>query len=569
MLIFYIYRIFLVALLPIFAEVYHVKPVKTHDGVYFEKVGKMQLYSEAYNLHITIDTRGIINKVQETLDFINLMDYLNQNADSKMLIYQANCLLEKSKLLNNSPTVIDQKRFKRVIDTVGSLSKFLFGIMNDQDRSAILENVNSLYKGLQDVKKFAASSVILVQSQIDNYLDFKNLTQWNFSQVNKEYQKLGTNFTSSKVFNIKLNLDYLSNKIDSLLQILTFSKLNPTILSPIRFTSILKDIEKSLPKNRTLPFSPTFLTYYYTHLETNFEIFPNFIVLSYKIPILQVEIHEIKKLYTFPIKMENSTTFAILNVRQEYFTHALNKQTDYHLRSEVELNNCVIKTFDNYFCTNQRSSYTMFTKEYEKTEECIAAKAFSIEDKSACSDLYNVYNFNATIWYQISGNEWFFVAPFSTKIMIICDLDQIYEIYVNDMGIFTLNEKCKAHANVFLSPSLIFTHKVNIDLISHDFPTTDLTTVIQKLPNLLISEPIPSLNISYEKINTNKFLLERAIELKELANIYIKPKVVAIDSYNWFDFGFDSNIMLFGGLSITTILILIIVVYCACKCFCK
>lgn len=177
--------------------------------------------------------------------------------------------------------------------------------------------------------------------------------------------------------------------------------------------------------------------------------------------------------------MENSTTFAILNVRQEYFTHTLNRQTDFHLRSEEELNKCVIKNFDNYYCTAQRSSYTMFTKEYEKTEECIAAKAFSLEDKSACSELFNVYNFNATIWSQISGNEWFFVAPFPTKIMIICDLDQIYKIYVNNMGIFTLNDACKAHANVFLSPSVIFNHNVDINLISHEFSTDDLTTVIQ------------------------------------------------------------------------------------------
>ena len=44
------------------------------------------------------------------------------------------------------------------------------------------------------------------------------------------------------------------------------------------------------------------------------------------------------------------------------------------------------------------------------------------------------------------------MAPFEIKVISICDLDQMIENFVSNMGILNLNEKCKAHANVMLSP---------------------------------------------------------------------------------------------------------------------
>lgn len=183
------------------------------------------------------------------------MSFLDKkNIVVKSLLNQVNNLEARSNVFNNSPVEEYQKRSRLAFETKGSLSKFLFGIMNDDDRVAILKNINNLYTGLNDVRAFAESSVFFVQSQIDNFMDFKNLTQWNFKQVDNGFRKMHIYITNSIEFNLKLTLDYLSDKLDSLLHILTFSKLNPTILSPVRFTNILKTIEMSLPKNRTLPF---------------------------------------------------------------------------------------------------------------------------------------------------------------------------------------------------------------------------------------------------------------------------------------------------------------------------
>ena len=203
-----------------------------------------------------------------------------------------------------SPVFHNSARKKRgLVNTIGSIFNLLFGIMDNDDRVAINKDINNHYKNDEKVKVYMEQSALLIQSQIDEYSRFKALNQITFQKiqllVNHLLNKLDPDSEeqivriSTAMNKIGESIEYLNEKFNFLLQVMTFNRINPNIVDPVRIFELLHQVESLLPKNRSLPFSHNDLAFYYTHLETTFEVFPNFIVLFYEIPIFFNEVYHV------------------------------------------------------------------------------------------------------------------------------------------------------------------------------------------------------------------------------------------------------------------------------------
>lgn len=215
------------------------------------------------------------------------------------------------------------------------------------------------------------------------------------------------------------------------------------------------------------------------------------------------------ELYTFPIKINDSETIAVLDIDKPYFLH--NEEEDsYKLLDEFTIKNCKIKIDEKYICS--KYSNDMIFNNDTSLVECIITK-FKNMPTNNCLDYYNVYKFNEAIFYRIDFKKWLFVTPSEESITGSCTgIEKFFVRKIKGMGIIEINTNCKAISRVNLIPSVLYELNLNISIYDHN---EDLTQLINNL-EIENAEVIPQFNISLDNINTASFLKEKVKDLKSL-----------------------------------------------------
>jgi len=84
---------------------------------------------------------------------------------------------------------------------------------------------------------------------------------------------------------------------------------------------------------------------------------------------------------------------------------------------------------------------------------------------ASCSQ--RIVDLNHTLWIQLDGNEWLFVAPAPDVLTVLCSKHEPMDVKLSGTGKLQLNPMCKAYGSRFFiqSHAAIVSNRTNKDII--------------------------------------------------------------------------------------------------------
>jgi hypothetical protein len=542
-----------------------VEEFNNYNGVYLDSMGQIEYYSELWKVCITIDIKQLATNIRDIYFQTQNLCAVISKKFSHLKESDKTCkVLEASlnELREEFTLFLSYKPTRGLIDPLGGVLNFLIGTMDNDDRVRIDDNINQLYKNQEEIRNFQKQSTTFMKSFVDDYSDFKLLVHESLftieGSIRSNYylyqEQLRRLDVVSLLQTLHLAHDVIKNKVQMFFDIIITEKLNPTVLHPLKLIKNLEEIQKQLPKKRYLPFKFNDLPNYYTHTKVSTEIYKTFATLSFEIPILSNNKFNLYKIVSFPVKINESDTIAILDVTKPLA--AINPSSEVvHLLTNSDLQSCSIKLFQYFICPHSTNNEDIVSMEGD-INNCILSKFKNVLNEK-CNSFYKLYKFKETLYYRLENNKWLFIAPSPEELTLYCEHgdEEFYKARIKNMGTITINETCKASGRLPLIPTLLKIKKIKIDLLSANF-SEDLSYLIKDL-EIKNAEPIPSLNISLDQINTVEFLKSQVQDLKTVAE---KPLLTEIKENK-------SSYILFIFFIIALIIILIILVVVIIFCF--
>jgi hypothetical protein len=177
---------------------------------------------------------------------------------------------------------------------------------------------------------------------------------------------------------------------------------------------------------------------------------------------------------------------------------------------------------------------------------------------SSCSQ--RVVEINQTIWTQLHGNEWLYVAPQTDVLTVLCSKHEPSDIAIVGTGKLMLHSACKAYgARVLIqAQTLMFSNNTDKDIIpplSLDYDCCAPEEKNSKLNAIHLDLPL-------------KNVINHLDDLK-LASHKVEEVDILISEQEWkirqSKYDYHLSFLSYVGM-ITTSLVIIILCYCCCKC---
>jgi hypothetical protein len=285
-------------------------------------------------------------------------------------------------------------------------------------------------------------------------------------------------------------------------------------VQPSKLIKYLNQIEADLPDKKHLPFKTENLAKYYTYIKATSTITTNFVIIRFDIPIIGSEKYDLYKIRSFPIKIKNTNSMAVIDMD---FNHAAVSKVDnkLYLMTEGEINSCTIKLHQSKIC----SRYTQEINQHLSLNKCITDKFNNVQNHS-CTQFYSIEKLDKTMYFRIAFNKWLFIAPKPEEIKIFCAkrLKDVINVIIEETGTLEIEEDCTIIGKISLTPFKIDKRKFNISIVTDTFGDMEyLTNKFETDKDLL------KFKLGGEWNKTSLEFLEKQIKtLDKLANKTIK-----------------------------------------------
>lgn len=436
------------------------------DGIFAESLGKLHITDKSWHVvtYIGLDTLENNFKIAKNMygEFVNMCrniginDYLN---NERIIILKRKMSeveqqkLEVFKMLQNK----DSARIKRALGPlvyVGNVYKYLFGLMNEEDKKFIDEKISLLDESNEQTLSLLENQTRIIKNKFlmceENFKHYEN--------VMKEHEVFTNNKTEiwrKIMFYDAIMHRYitdLDSDCNSLINAIVFAnegQIHPKLISHDNVVDLVKSIQLS-ESNFDIPFSsdnPTLgeisriskITIYYENSKINYVI---------DIPLLEKESFTIYKYYCVPNPIRNSSLFTFISPNSRFT--ALNSDRDKYINlNEWQLNACK-KSKKGYICENP----PIFTNNENNPCEIKILMHQKADVQNNCD--IRVKALYQPLFQKLSKiNSWLYSSPTNTILKIICN-DNIYEEILSGSGLIFLEPQCKAKTNLaILKPTKI------------------------------------------------------------------------------------------------------------------
>lgn len=561
-------------------------------GLYYEHRGEAQLYNVEWKLVTYVNlseidrTFDVIKKyVKLTVQFCDAhvdAHWINQTRCKSSVRNIENKLLdlEDTKLLIITSTRKDEQplRVKRgVFNFIGSVSKILFGTMDEDDASYYADKISEIEKDQVDMLKLTREQVTIVKSTLrsingtlqdiihnENVLD-KGMESMS-KHVNEQTGKIKEMFS---VASLAIEMNKHSILLNSLIKdtkqdyemilsaVMNAQKgiLQPHIISPAKIIKLVKDGIANIPSDLSLPF-PLSVTYSSVLLKLmEYDVFLHNNVLGYviRLPLTDNVKFNVYNVHPLPIATKDSvSTFVFIQPEKEFLFIDMVKQ--YYVKiNKVEFNNCKVLNNRWRVC---KQEYPVLSSHLH--EECEAKLLQHVKDiPSDCSQ--RVVKLSHTLWTQLESSEWLFVSPIAETLTVSCIGQQPSDVILNGTGKIKFLKSCKGYGSTTLiqSQGMIRSNVTNNDIIPqisleydcclYNNQKVNLSEVLLELPMTHMVNHLADLGVASHKISE----VERIIDEQEWKlNHRTNNKHLSFLSY----------------LGLTLMLIMIMVCCCTCRC---
>lgn len=356
----------------------NITMINSNTGLYIEELALIKTYHTEWNLVTYINLSTYVHDFQILKEMLSSADQICTNTiDKSKNLYPDNWIatfinLDCKKIIFNLFSIIQDldeyhskwfmsnqnERSKRgLIDPIGSLSKFLFGTLAEEDAKNYNQQFQKLYDHNLKQDIIITRQTSLIQSAVNmlnNSLSSTNssiiIIQNHITEVSKKL------FTYIDFIIIKSLLNDLLNYLT--LSIMKFSNNqkiflssislgpnnmnNPTLIPPKLFFDQLKKIQSIISTQELdlpLPLTNSNLATFYQLSKAESRIYNNNLIVCFTLPLISTQTYSLFKSTSFPYKIQNNL-FSYIIPHHEYV--ALDSVKDKYIPiTNSELENCL------------------------------------------------------------------------------------------------------------------------------------------------------------------------------------------------------------------------------------
>lgn len=532
------------------AFLYNVSTFDHDPGIYYEYLGKLRIYNDAWNLitYVNLKTQDehisvLENILTNTENICNSFKTI-ENVESTICSIsmrnvkrEFNSIKEQqdifSQLLGHKPYIRVKRGF---LDVVGKAAKILFGTLDDDDATYFNDKIQKVTNDEKQLIELIKEQSIIVKSTIQNFNSTINELNNNEIVLSDNLIKLETIIhkdtdqiqinTLREIINehfaiLIYTLEQIKLDTMKIIEAILFAQqgiIHPSILSPKRLVNELQQIIKYLPKDLDFPLSITMknVAALLQLINLNAAYVKDTLMIIIEIPLVPIHNFNLYHMIPLPIRSADMNLF-ILPV-SEYIAINTNKQNYLIFK---DLKDCKNMN-DYYICKQSQPIYLT-----HKNEVC-EVKLYlnpNINLMEHCD--VRITKIVTKVFHQlIKRNSWIFLLNSPETLTISCKQSaEPFDIVIKDSGIITLNENCKAYSfSINLSPSRSFSNTIKLDYmpemnlnISNLLPSNNKINITElKLDHIYRSHilHLEDLNIASHKLS----------KIEETANNILKSK---------------------------------------------
>lgn len=572
---------------------FKVEKYTQSPGLYFEHLGEAQLYNEEWKLVTYINLNEVDKKFEVVKKYVKLTaQFCGTHAEARW-VNKTNCrapinnIVAKMQSLEDIKSLIAQSarrdeqqlRWKRgTFNFIGTISKILFGTMDEDDASYYADKISEIEKLNVDTLKLTREQVTVIKSTLraingtlqDVILNESNLQkglETMEGHINAQTGKIKEMFTvNSLAIEMNRHALLLTSLIRDVRQdyemildaIISAQKgiLQPQIISPAKIIKLVKDGITDMPSDLSLPI-PLSVAYGSVLLKLiDYDVFLHDNVLGYviRLPLTDNVKFNVYNVHPLPIATKDSvTTYTFILPDKEYLLIDTVKQ--YYVKiDKSELDKCKVLTSQWRVC---KQNYPIMSSHLH--EECEVKMLQHVKEVPLdCSQ--RIAKLTRTLWTQINNNEWLFVSPNPETLTVSCQGQQPSDVILNGTGKIKFFKTCKGYGSttIIQSQGTVRTNVTSYDIIPsaaleydcciYGDQKVNLSEILLNLPMKHMVNHLADLDVASHKVEeVEKLLDEQEWKMKH----YNTYKHMSFLSY-------------IGS----TVMVMIVITCCCCYCRC-
>ncbi len=499
---------------------FQIRPFSHQPGIYFEEFGNMRFQRNEWNLIIHYNLtiyKDTLNQIQRTLIQLKEMCHASDplcNAiysECKYLMFNINSsdiVLQSSNKDHHYQT--NRRLHKRgLINGIGYIANELFGILDSRAAEKYETEIKELQSNNKYLIQLAQNHTSITDATLRLFSENTEFIKQELFSLNEtiEHQIQQFSYTSTmlhiilKLIMTMMRIQELQNKMLDIILDTQHGKFNPVLLPPTYLLDELKYIRSNIPANVIIPdIINGNLADFYNLMTVKTRITEHNIIFSVKIPLPDVELHEIFKLIPLPISYQEesllitpSSDYLIINNHRDHF-YPLN---------ENELSLCSQTTDEIKICKPHNPIFNVQTN----VSKCEVAL---INHKPDFYQYCTMHIYSRTPkWVQLSKpNSWIYAMDAEYPIDIVCNSRIINSTIIKGQGIIYLNSGCLLKQNgLTIAARNIITSNIEPNF----FPLINSGKII----NTLEKQEIKGLRINEKEIQNKLKSLQSIVQQQQ------------------------------------------------------
>lgn len=398
----------------------------------FQKVTEIKQYDQVWNIATFIDLQPYRMELKGLQTLIDQSEKVcirmrEENTDNCGLVAEVNRLqMEEIIELNRLFSSHGGRQRRGLIDGVGTLAKFMFGVMDSNDAQFYNEQIDQLKEDQLVTRQIDEQQTTVIKSVVEYFNSTVEKLQENEEELRRTVEKLiivvnkWQEFTAlerSLAIRHEMNemFQFVASKLTVfrakqtlLVQAVTMVHHQPNVPSLVHPTMLLEQLQKIQQKSGKdveLPIDPQSdnLRLYYQLIEPEIGIVADKVIINFKIPLVEREVFELMHVIAVPVNVEGNR-FKTLVPSRPYL--AVNKRKDKFLEvGSSALSTC--KTVSELL-TICRHGVTYSLPTHSSCEMDLLTQPGKMGQ--TCSS--NIMNVAGGMWFELAAEDsWMFVLP--------------------------------------------------------------------------------------------------------------------------------------------------------------
>lgn len=492
---------------------YEIEDLGENPGIYFERAEDIFFTKATWKILIGIDLKNshidveYYKKVLEELDstcdnseypgqcgnmaktFRHLTDRISDLKEDAQELQRGLVEFEipKSDVDGYSRTVAKRSG---VVAIVGSMAKFLYGTLTDEDGRRIFNHFVRMAGSVRRMMSLPSDQTHLISKKVtrnDAELDqLKKTLEEGVAQLNASWKHINhlsegwqILLYSSRLVavtnSILLEFDEMKETYQKTKEIINAAKLgqlHPDLIEATQLAEIISDVRKTFPEWR-FPIAPgqSRSGDLSKIAKTTVGYEGNQLVVQIIVPVIEPHPTELYQIHEIPIAQEGTTSAANIASRKQNIAISFDKKR-YTYLSNTDLSKC-LKLRRTKICKNEAP---WMNAEMDLDCEAMLLHQPSANSLKTCPITVRE-NFKGFWTYLKPSNSWLFSVPDQTRVLVTCREGIADGASIKGVGILRLKAGCSAIQGKYLlrtSPALqtlvmdTYKPKLQLNLLSLD-----------------------------------------------------------------------------------------------------